>query len=296
MDDWDWELLHDPQVNENDAKVEDLKKSASSAASSVCDDCGVIRSDYFSLDSHHHHSNKFSDEEEEESSDNPSWIDPSNSMSVAGRRERIRSCSNSDSSDPSDSRNLLLLIEPHSDCADNNWSDSCELGNGNGIGIGIQVDETPISGEFHDAIDDVSVQKMTQVEEEEEEGGKGYESEGDQRRSNSDSGDPNENVVVREEEEERESGLLSVSESNEDKRVVWWKVPLQMLKYFVLRVSPVWSLSMAAAAVMGFVILRRRYLYKMKRKTQGLQLKVTVDDKVCVFPLILVLFCFTIAY
>ncbi|KAK9664894.1 hypothetical protein RND81_14G075500 [Saponaria officinalis] len=38
----------------------------------------------------------------------------------------------------------------------------------------------------------------------------------------------------------------------------------------------------AAAAIMGFVILRRRYFYKMKRKSQGLQIKsmslLSLDD------------------
>ncbi|KAL2893918.1 ATG8-interacting protein 2 [Bienertia sinuspersici] len=267
MDDWDWELLHDSQnpEAETEAKVEELHNSASSA-SSLCDDSGVIRSDYFSLESHH----KFAEqeEEEEESSDNPSWVDPSN-ISVAGRRERISSCSNSDSSDPSDSRNLHLLIDPHSDCAidysDNKWSDSG--GNDNGI-------ETLISGDFHGAIDShnkgVSVENLT-FNSQEEEQHEHDESEVDQQLLSH----LNANTVS--EVEESGSGLFS--ESNENKRAVWWKVPLEVLKYCVLRVSPVWSLSMAAAAVMGFVILRRRYLYKMKRKTQGLQLKVTVDDK-----------------
>ncbi|KAJ9167265.1 hypothetical protein P3X46_021929 [Hevea brasiliensis] len=63
----------------------------------------------------------------------------------------------------------------------------------------------------------------------------------------------------------------------ETRKKVWWKVPFELLKYCVFRISPVWSFSMAAA-VMGFVILGRR-LYKMKRKTRGLPLKVTVDDK-----------------
>ena len=61
------------------------------------------------------------------------------------------------------------------------------------------------------------------------------------------------------------------------RQVIWWKLPLEFLKYCVFRASPVWSISVAAA-VMGFVILGRR-LYKMKRKTRTLQLKVTVDDK-----------------
>lgn len=60
--------------------------------------------------------------------------------------------------------------------------------------------------------------------------------------------------------------------------VVWWKLPLELLRYCVFRASPVWSLSVAAA-VMGFVILGRR-LYKMKRKSRSMQMKVTLDDKV----------------
>ena len=70
-----------------------------------------------------------------------------------------------------------------------------------------------------------------------------------------------------------------------------------MLRYCVMRVNPVWSLSMAAAAVMGLVLLRRHYLNKVKRKTMGLQLKVTVDDKVCVHSLFLhnyTCYCFLI--
>ncbi|CAL1409784.1 unnamed protein product [Linum trigynum] len=59
--------------------------------------------------------------------------------------------------------------------------------------------------------------------------------------------------------------------------VVWWKVPFELLKCCVFRVSPVWTFSMAAA-LMGFVILGRK-LYKMKRKARSLELKVTLDDK-----------------
>ncbi|XP_074272640.1 uncharacterized protein LOC141596398 isoform X2 [Silene latifolia] len=69
------------------------------------------------------------------------------------------------------------------------------------------------------------------------------------------------------------------NENENEKRVVWWKVPLEVLKYCALRVSPVWSVSMAAAALMGFVLLRRRYLYKMKRKSMSVQVNVTVHDK-----------------
>ncbi|KAM7508176.1 hypothetical protein LguiA_018629 [Lonicera macranthoides] len=63
----------------------------------------------------------------------------------------------------------------------------------------------------------------------------------------------------------------------EKRRMVWWKLPLELLRYCAIRVSPVWTVSVAAA-VLGFIILGRR-LHKMKRKSHSLQLKVTVDDK-----------------
>ncbi|KAI4357301.1 hypothetical protein L6164_001260 [Bauhinia variegata] len=75
---------------------------------------------------------------------------------------------------------------------------------------------------------------------------------------------------------EMQSGLKPDGEGDK-RRIVWWKVPLEVLRYCVFRVSPVWSFSVAAAFV-GFIILGRR-LYKMKRKSQSLKLKVTVDDK-----------------
>ncbi|XP_058090055.1 uncharacterized protein LOC131236705 [Magnolia sinica] len=63
----------------------------------------------------------------------------------------------------------------------------------------------------------------------------------------------------------------------EKKKVVWWKLPLELLKFCAFRISPVWSFSIAAA-VMGFVILGRR-LYRMKRKSRSIPLKVSLDDK-----------------
>lgn len=61
------------------------------------------------------------------------------------------------------------------------------------------------------------------------------------------------------------------------KSVLWWKMPVEILKYCVFKISPMWAVSVAAA-VMGFVILGRK-LYKMKKRTRGLQIKLTVDDK-----------------
>ncbi|XP_006283915.2 uncharacterized protein LOC17878708 [Capsella rubella] len=63
----------------------------------------------------------------------------------------------------------------------------------------------------------------------------------------------------------------------EEKGFVWWKIPIEVLKYCVFKVNPIWSFSMAAAFV-GFVMLGRR-LYNMKKKSRTLQLKVLLDDK-----------------
>ncbi|GLT93887.1 hypothetical protein SLE2022_116570 [Rubroshorea leprosula] len=73
------------------------------------------------------------------------------------------------------------------------------------------------------------------------------------------------------------SAIVNSVGDEEKRRVEWWKVPFEVLKYCLFKVSPFWSISAAAAAI-GFVILGRR-LYKMKQKTKSLQLKVTVDDK-----------------
>uniref|UniRef100_A0A1J3K1N3 DUF6821 domain-containing protein n=1 Tax=Noccaea caerulescens TaxID=107243 RepID=A0A1J3K1N3_NOCCA len=65
----------------------------------------------------------------------------------------------------------------------------------------------------------------------------------------------------------------------EEKGFVWWKIPIEMLKYCVFRANPIWSFSMAAAVV-GFVMLGRRlYNMKKKKKSRNLQLKVLLDDK-----------------
>jgi hypothetical protein len=64
----------------------------------------------------------------------------------------------------------------------------------------------------------------------------------------------------------------------EGKGFVWWKIPIEMLKYCVFRANPVWSFSMAAAVV-GFVMLGRRLYNMKKKKSPTLQLKVLLDDK-----------------
>ncbi|RDX69694.1 hypothetical protein CR513_51156, partial [Mucuna pruriens] len=75
------------------------------------------------------------------------------------------------------------------------------------------------------------------------------------------------------------------TEQEEEKRLVWWKLPFEVLRYWVnplplpLPLSlplPVWSLSLAA--FLGLFFLGRR-LYRMKRKTQTFKLNLALDDK-----------------
>lgn len=73
-------------------------------------------------------------------------------------------------------------------------------------------------------------------------------------------------------------------EKENEKRVVWWKVPFEVLKHWVAPLSLPLSVA-AAATFLGLLILGRR-LYEMKRKTQTLKLNLALDDKVAFFLLI----------
>ncbi|PIA55142.1 hypothetical protein AQUCO_00800103v1 [Aquilegia coerulea] len=79
-----------------------------------------------------------------------------------------------------------------------------------------------------------------------------------------------------------EDGGSELGSVEEEKRgIVWWKLPFELLKFCAFRVSPVWTISVAAA-IMGFVILRRR-LSGMKRKSRSIPIKLSVEDKVSQF-------------
>ncbi|CAF2141731.1 uncharacterized protein LOC103853571 [Brassica rapa] len=71
--------------------------------------------------------------------------------------------------------------------------------------------------------------------------------------------------------------VRSGDEGKKSRETVWWKIPFVLVKYYAFRIGPVWSVSMAAA-VMGFVLLRRR-LYHMRKKAQRIHLKVAIDEK-----------------
>ncbi|KAH9330013.1 hypothetical protein KI387_002121, partial [Taxus chinensis] len=57
----------------------------------------------------------------------------------------------------------------------------------------------------------------------------------------------------------------------------WWRTPVDMWKTKVGRVGTLWSIAMAAA-VMGFVILGRRW-YRVRGHNKKLGIQVNADDK-----------------
>lgn len=63
----------------------------------------------------------------------------------------------------------------------------------------------------------------------------------------------------------------------EKREKIWWKVPLGLLKYCLVSFKPVWSVSIAAAVVGIFMLWRK--LYRMKRKSRSIPLKLAIDDK-----------------
>ncbi|KAK9757534.1 hypothetical protein RND81_01G168600 [Saponaria officinalis] len=213
-------------------------------------------------------------------SDNPSWFDPSGSSVVIGITPQRSSSSDLDFDIDSGGGSLSGLVPADSKCGvelgfehsgfSGNSPTSLEIvQNNGGIDVVEQKDEQcRVDDQFSGLnVEDVNFSGLNVDDEEEK----------------------------RRDENGNENGNENDNE-NEKKVVVWWKVPLEVLKYCVWRVSPVWSISMAAAAIMGFVILRRRYLSKMKRKSQGLHINVTVDDNVCLLFPFLYTFCFVLPF
>ncbi|KAL5704163.1 hypothetical protein ACHQM5_022630 [Ranunculus cassubicifolius] len=72
-------------------------------------------------------------------------------------------------------------------------------------------------------------------------------------------------------------GEEMISVEGEKREMVWWKLPFEIVKFCLFKVSPGWSIAVAAA-VMGIVIIRRR-LHKMKRKSRMVPLTLTMEDK-----------------
>ncbi|GAB4861184.1 hypothetical protein Ancab_036341 [Ancistrocladus abbreviatus] len=293
----DWELLHGntggSSIGNSSESTENLRELDELEG----DSDGVIRSDYFSLYSEHMHAKKTvaeavgqggldGSEEGSVGSDNPSWIDPGSENQYPLRRDYGGFLSDSSSDDRSYSFNIegkngLGCVENVGVGESSNldlknesgfremvsrvegvnfgsiWSDSGGIESVS-MGLkGLEKDRESRTNEFAKEIE------RSEIMHEEEGDSSGVELEGNEEHS-----DGKECAGIEE---------MKSAEKEEKRRGVWWKVPLELLKYCVFRVSPVWSFSVAAA-VIGFVILGRR-LYKMKRKAPSIQLKVTVDDK-----------------
>ncbi|XP_072975217.1 uncharacterized protein [Typha angustifolia] len=240
----DWELLH----REEDSKpLEEIDAGSED---------GAIKLDYFALDSEGRRqaARASSDEEVDQGgvdSDNPSWVDPDSDSRYGGRMVGevgfgssafpLKNSSGFWSDESSDGQRSLPDSERR------------ELG-------GFDYPIMEFSGEGD---------------------GKGL----------SFGGIATNNGTTAEQEQnaELDSGELvhtssgncdSANSSNgggEKKELVWWKMPLDLLKYCAFRVKPLWSISIAAA-FMGLFVLGRR-MYKMKHKSRSIPLKIAIDDK-----------------
>ncbi|XXG39458.1 hypothetical protein AAC387_Pa01g0413 [Persea americana] len=307
----DWEMLqkHDmghppvPDLAENSRDLEGIEGASE----------GAVRSDYFSLDSETRYPKRVVEDDREESSiesNNPSWVDPDGGGGGLGfggielpRRNYGGSWSDS-SSDGSVSRKFgafdgkpelgyaddaksgLLVggIGVERKKFDNFWLDSevkRELGIGDDAkgevgseGIGIK---RKISGEFwSDSGSDISIREKHGGGEADSELGWGDLLKTGERLSFGGSAEVEGDEFYGKTNDAPEENEMKSSDA-EKKRVAWWKLPLELLKFCTFRISPVWSFSIAAAVVSFFILGRR--LYKMKHKSQNIQLRFSLDDK-----------------
>ncbi|KAF4387194.1 hypothetical protein CsatB_003262 [Cannabis sativa] len=261
----DWEVLHN-----SDTAAPDSSDNAPKNFDGIDGDSeGMIRSDYFSLDNQGRVaaaaaavSDEVSDSVE---SDNPSWIDPAPDTRFGSINPgELWSDSGSDGSDDRkitefDAKKELEFLE--------NAKSQVSF---EGIGeIQTLTKETREFWSDTGGDDGISATGFAYFAKET------VMSVGDSTTELQGEGAAfsNESAAIDEVKSEEKSNDGEV----EKRTVVWWKVPFEVLKYCAFRVSPVWTFSVAAA-MLGIVMLGRR-LYKMKRKTRSLQLKVTMDDK-----------------
>ncbi|KAJ0969398.1 hypothetical protein J5N97_022275 [Dioscorea zingiberensis] len=87
-----------------------------------------------------------------------------------------------------------------------------------------------------------------------------------------------EGCEVKSEESRVEGETKEMSGGNGEKKSEgWWKLPIEVLKFYVLKTRPIWSVTIAAAIV-GVVLLGRR-LYRMKQRSKSVSLKASLEDK-----------------
>ncbi|KAI3460722.1 hypothetical protein Pfo_017385 [Paulownia fortunei] len=263
----DWEVLH-PNSDSESSPINSFDE---------IDSGGLIQANYFSLDAQNRYGQDLDDNKSAES-DNPSWIDPGlgDNQTRYLNKESSEFWSDS-SSERSEDRKFSdfevrnetrfsvnekkeVGFEEIREIVEEKEEKTVGMGKFYSDSSGIEVG----SAKFNDFVEnsEVGVEGNVNLHDESAVLGK-VKNENEKIGSGSE--------VIHENGNKR-------SDEIEKRGVVWWKMPTEFLKYCVFRMSPVWTVSVAAA-VMGFVILGRR-LYKMKKKTRGLQIKVTVDDKV----------------
>lgn len=241
----DWEVLPDSDDStsvQNSSYLEGIERDSE----------GIIRSDYFSLDSHPKYTETQVEDDTSIESDNPSWIDPV----CDTRYPATKSAGELWSSDGSDD-GKYVESEANNSQVGIIETETRQLVYDGGASVDIKESWSD-SGEI-----DSKARKLGEID-------VGNESDGCRE----------EKIVEAREQGENEDVVIESIKVDAEERnrvAVWWKLPLDLLKYCLFKASPVWTLSMAAA-MMGVVILGRR-LYKMKQKSRTLQLKVTMDDK-----------------
>ncbi|CAA3000170.1 uncharacterized protein LOC111381882 [Olea europaea var. sylvestris] len=264
----DWELL---QPNS------DLHNSPDSVSS--VEEIGLIQQNYFSLDPQ----NQYVDESDDKSSgesNNPSWIEPGSEENPSRFLNKdpgeFWTDSSSDRSNERNERNVVDLLGTIEMGLSENEKKQVDFEASDKI-VEIEEKYSENLEKFYSDSSDIVVDPMKFND-------LGENSEVGTEENLDSQGRSNVSLEEKHENENIENGSERINETGDNingeigkKSIVWWKMPIEILKYYVSRVSPVWAVSVAAA-VMGFMILGRS-LYKMKKKNRGLEIKVTMDDK-----------------
>ncbi|KAF9670529.1 hypothetical protein SADUNF_Sadunf13G0078500 [Salix dunnii] len=294
----DWEFLANSDSDLVNSPIS-MANSSRRFEEIVADTEGMLRLDHFSLENDNRYVKTTPDATDEGSveSDNPSWIDPGSETPFQRRNSsEVWPDSGSDRSDDRksgdfDVKNELGLVE--NEMTDVGFEEIGEIEAKEGKFESLEGNVSSFEGKSELGFEEnvkvrVGSEGFGETQSKDKELVKFWSDSGGDDLFFGDVGkDQIGSEILGESEGENGSkevdlsfvavGETKLDDEVEKRKVVWWKVPFEMLRYCVFRFSPVWSVSVAAA-VMGFVILGRR-LYKMKRKTKSLQLKVTVDDK-----------------
>jgi hypothetical protein len=265
----DWEVLH-PNRDSESATV--TSHEGNHSFLEIDSELGLLQANYFSLDAHKRYAADL-DDDKSAASDHPSWIDP-------GLDENpTRYLNNHSGEFWSDSSSERSQDRKFTDLEGRNDMDFHENYVKEGIGeiLEQEGEKAANSGKF--SLDSIGCEQA-------------YSEIDDFAKHSRVDGDCDVNLHGRQEilGEEKNGNEKSASggtivdnvgsrktDEPEKRSIVWWKMPVEILKYCVFRMSPAWAVSVAAA-VLGFVILGRR-LYKTKKKARALEIKVAVDDK-----------------